>query len=161
ISPGGDGGSRGRAGVARTPAMIVVVRGLAFLLLVGVAIGLGAAVPAPSPGPVATPPSPAASAPPPDSCVSCHLDTGDARLAGPVRQFASDIHNAKGLGCVACHGGDAHAPGMEAMDPAKGFLGKPTRQQIPALCGRCHANATFMKQHNPSLRVDQVAEYAI
>ena len=49
---------------------------------------------------------------------------------------------------------------MEAMDPAKGFIGKPTRQQIPQLCGRCHADAQFMKRYNPALRVDQVAEYA-
>ena len=133
-------------------------RGLALALLLGASSGTGTAAPSATPGPTPTPS--AVPAPPPNNCLSCHLDTGDARLATPVRQFAADIHNAKGLGCVACHGGDAHAPGMEAMDPAKGFVGKPTRQQVPALCGRCHASAAFMKQHNPSLRVDQVAEYA-
>ena len=46
------------------------------------------------------------------------------------------------------------------MDPAKGFIGKPRREQIPQLCGRCHSDAQFMKQYNPALRVDQVAEYA-
>jgi hypothetical protein len=45
------------------------------------------------------------------------------------------------------------------MDPAKGYIGKPDRAQIAQVCGRCHADARFMKRYNPSLRVDQVAEY--
>lgn len=95
-----------------------------------------------------------------ESCATCHLETGDDRLAQPVRQFGEDIHSAKGFGCVACHGGDAREPGMEAMDPASGYIGKPQGQQIVQVCGRCHSDARFMKQYNPSLRVDQVTEYA-
>jgi len=95
-----------------------------------------------------------------EGCPACHLETGDDRLAKPVKEFAGDIHAAKGFGCVSCHGGDANETGMEAMDPAKGYLGKPERQQITQLCGRCHADARFMKRYNPSLRVDQVTEYA-
>jgi predicted CXXCH cytochrome family protein len=49
---------------------------------------------------------------------------------------------------------------MEAMDPAKGYIGKPERQQVVQVCGRCHSDARFMKQYNPALRVDQVTEYA-
>ena len=49
---------------------------------------------------------------------------------------------------------------MEAMDPAKGYVGKPTGAQVVQVCGRCHADPRFMKRYNPSLRVDQVAEYA-
>ncbi len=106
--------------------------------------------------------APAAAQPKPrvDSCPACHLETGDDRLAAPVKAFAADIHKAKGFGCTACHGGDARAEGMEAMDPAKGYIGKPDRRQTVQVCGRCHADARFMKQYNPSLRVDQVAEYA-
>jgi predicted CXXCH cytochrome family protein len=95
-----------------------------------------------------------------DTCAACHLETGDDRLAAPVRSYAHDIHRAKGFGCVACHGGDANEAGMEAMDSAKGYIGKPARQQVVQVCGRCHADARFMKQYNPGLRVDQVAEYA-
>jgi hypothetical protein len=105
--------------------------------------------------------TPAAAEPPAESCVTCHLEMGDERLAAPVKAFAGDIHAAKGFGCVACHGGDPKATGMEAMDPAKGYVGKVERQAIPQLCGRCHSDARFMKRYNPSLRVDQVAEYAI
>ncbi|MBI4589001.1 MAG: hypothetical protein HY725_09195 [Candidatus Rokubacteria bacterium] len=95
-----------------------------------------------------------------ESCVTCHLETGDDRLADPVKRFGEDIHSAKGFGCVACHGGDAKEAGMEAMDPAKGYIGKPDRQQVQTVCGRCHSDARFMKRYNPALRVDQVTEYA-
>ena len=105
-------------------------------------------------------PGAAAAQAPVDKCVGCHLETGDERLSAPAKAFDGDIHKAKGFGCVACHGGDAKADGMGAMDPAKGFVGKPSRQQIVQFCGRCHADAAFMKRYNPSLRVDQVAEYA-
>jgi len=106
--------------------------------------------------------APAAGQPAPkDNCAACHLETGDERLATPAKAFDDDIHKAKGFGCVACHGGDARESGMEAMNPAKGYIGKPRRDQIPPLCGRCHSDAQFMKRYNPALRVDQVAEYAI
>jgi hypothetical protein len=95
-----------------------------------------------------------------DNCAACHLETGDDRLAGPAKAYVDDIHKAKGFGCVDCHGGDTHEEGMEAMSPAKGFVGKPRRDQIAPLCGRCHSDAQFMKRYNPALRVDQVAEYA-
>jgi hypothetical protein len=101
------------------------------------------------------PPAPGA-----DSCTTCHLQIGDERLGAPVKAYAQDVHKAKGFGCVACHGGDATEAGMEAMDPGKGYIGKPPREQIAQVCGRCHSDARFMKQYNPSLRVDQVAEYA-
>lgn len=113
-----------------------------------------AATPAPAPAPAT------AAAAPKESCSTCHLEIGDDRLAAPVKAYADDIHRAKGFGCVACHGGDGHEAGMEAMDAAKGYIGKPPRAQIPQVCGRCHSDARFMKQYNPSLRVDQVAEYA-
>ncbi len=105
-------------------------------------------------------PVPVAAQPAKDNCAACHLETGDDRLAAPAKAFDDDIHKAKGFGCADCHGGDAHEEGMEAMNPAMGFIGKPGRQQIPQLCGRCHSDAQFMKRYNPALRVDQVAEYA-
>ncbi|HEV8307205.1 MAG TPA: multiheme c-type cytochrome [Methylomirabilota bacterium] len=103
--------------------------------------------------------SPARAQPPSESCGTCHLEMGDERLARPVKDYTGDIHAAKGFGCAACHGGDPKATGMEAMDPAKGYIGKPERAQVAQVCGRCHSDARFMKRYNPSLRVDQVAEY--
>jgi len=127
-----------------------VIGVVAFLLTLG--IGLFTATLGPVPARAQAPGSM-------ESCPACHLETGDDRLAAPAKAFVGDIHRAKGFGCVACHGGDAHEPGVEAMDPAKGYIGKPTRTQVAQVCGRCHSDARFMKQYNPKLRVDQVLEY--
>ncbi|UCF18146.1 MAG: cytochrome c3 family protein [Gemmatimonadota bacterium] len=94
-----------------------------------------------------------------ESCVTCHGSFSDARLGGPVRAYTEDVHAAKGFGCVACHGGDALDLGMTAMDPAKGYVGVPGREELLLVCGRCHSSAGFMRRYNPALRVDQVAEY--
>jgi hypothetical protein len=145
---------------------VSVIRLAAACLALGVVFA-GAALAATAPAvpaaakPAATPQKTVATAPaaPKEGCPACHLETGDERLARPVRAYADDIHRAKGFGCVACHGGDGTQAGMEAMDPSKGYIGKPERAQIPQVCGRCHSDARFMKQYNPALRVDQVAEY--
>jgi hypothetical protein len=94
-----------------------------------------------------------------DTCATCHLALGIEKLTKPAENYKADIHAVRGFGCVACHGGDATKMGPEAMDKAKGFLGKPTPAQVIEVCGRCHSDARFMRQYNPSLRVDQVAEY--
>jgi hypothetical protein len=142
----------------RPVSLVLSVVSLSLAALASVGGTAGAA------GPSAPPTAPrsavAQSAPAKEGCPACHLETGDERLAKPVRAYADDIHRAKGFGCVACHGGDGSEAGMEAMDPAKGYIGKPQRAQVPQVCGRCHSDARFMKQYNPSLRVDQVAEYA-
>ena len=95
-----------------------------------------------------------------ESCAVCHLAMGVENLTKPAELYKADIHAAKGFGCVACHGGDGTSGGMEAMDRKKGYIGKPTPVQVVEVCGRCHADANFMRQYNPSLRVDQVSEYA-
>jgi len=93
------------------------------------------------------------------SCVACHGALPDDRLATPAKLFPTDIHAQRGFGCVACHGGDAGAAGFEAMDPARGFLGRPRGRMLLDVCGRCHSSAEFMRRYNPALRVDQVTEY--
>jgi mono/diheme cytochrome c family protein len=105
-------------------------------------------------------PSPAGAQPPADNCATCHLAIGDDRLEKPAKDYPQDVHRAKGFGCVACHGGNEKEAGMEAMDPAKGYIGKPDRKQVVQVCARCHGDAAFMKRYNPSLRVDQAVEYA-
>ena len=77
--------------------------------------------------PKAPEPTAGATKPQAESCATCHLETGDERLEKPAKAYPQDIHHAKGLGCIACHGGDGKAEGMEAMDPAKGYIGKPER----------------------------------
>jgi hypothetical protein len=94
-----------------------------------------------------------------DSCATCHLAIGVETLTKPAERYKTDIHAVKGFGCVACHGGDPAKMGLEAMDRAKGYIGKPAPAQVIQVCGRCHSDARFMRQYNPSLRVDQVQEY--
>ena len=95
-----------------------------------------------------------------NSCVECHSSLEGA-FAEPVKLSKGDVHDARGLSCVDCHRGDASKDDMAlAMDRRKGFIGKPRPAEIPAMCGRCHSNAEFMKTFNPRLRVDQEREYA-
>ncbi|OGU08123.1 MAG: hypothetical protein A2W29_00515 [Gemmatimonadetes bacterium RBG_16_66_8] len=93
------------------------------------------------------------------SCLACHGALPDERLGTPARLFPTDIHAQRGFGCVACHGGDASADGFEAMEPARGFLGRPRGRMLLDVCGRCHSSAEVMRRYNPGLRVDQVTEY--
>lgn len=95
----------------------------------------------------------------PNSCIACH-STLEKKLSDPVMSFENDIHKARGLSCNDCHGGNpAKADKAGAKDPAWGYVAKPTAQQIPAFCGKCHSDAALMKKFNPSQRVDQVQEY--
>jgi len=97
-----------------------------------------------------------------DSCVSCHLEMGD-ELAAPVEGFRQGVHAKAGLSCADCHGGDPKA-GFDgdpeaAMDPAKGYIGVPTRKEIPKFCARCHSNARYMRKFNPRASTNQYARY--
>lgn len=94
-----------------------------------------------------------------DNCATCHLALGITALTKPAEDYKSDVHAAKGFGCAACHGGDPNIMGLEAMDRKKGYIGKPTPIQAVEVCGKCHSDANFMRRYNPSLRIDQVAEY--
>jgi hypothetical protein len=96
----------------------------------------------------------------PDTCRSCHEALTVERLAAPAKTFPDDIHAARGFTCADCHGGDPTVAGFGAMDPAKGFIGRPVGREIIQVCGRCHSDAAFMRRYNPALRVDQAAEYA-
>ncbi|HVN07670.1 MAG TPA: cytochrome c3 family protein [Patescibacteria group bacterium] len=93
-----------------------------------------------------------------NSCIDCHGSL-DPPLQVTADQFASDIHAQKGLNCASCHGGDPAKADMDAMSKKAGFRGKPDRKQIPEFCGRCHSDAAYMRQYNPSLRTDQLAQY--
>lgn len=112
-----------------------------------------------APGPAAAAPTPTVPPPAPsDSCVDCHRGLG-GRLAAPALKIADDIHVKRGFSCGACHGGDPKAPGMESMDPKRGFVGKPKPDQLPALCGRCHSRPEIMRRYNPSIPTDEVARF--
>jgi hypothetical protein len=94
-----------------------------------------------------------------DTCADCHRKLTDQRLSAPVALFDGDVHREKGFGCADCHGGDPSREGVDAMDQRRGYIGKPSRERIPQICARCHADAAFMRRYNPAMRVDQFAEY--
>ncbi len=110
--------------------------------------GLAAAAPAPQTVPE----------PPSDGCITCHRVLG-GRLAAPAFKIADDIHVRRGFTCTACHGGDAKAPGMEAMDPKRDFLGRLKPADLPAVCGKCHSSPEIMRRFNPSIPTDEVARF--
>jgi predicted CXXCH cytochrome family protein len=94
------------------------------------------------------------------SCIECHVQM-EGKLGDPARSIKDDIHLSKGLSCNDCHGGDpTQSDKVAAKDPRKGYLGRPRMADIPAFCGKCHNDASFMKKFNPALRVDQEKEYA-
>ena len=109
----------------------------------------------------AQPSSSAAAAPKADQCVACHTDL-EGRFGDPVKALQKDdVHGQHGLSCANCHGGDpAQESRKAAMDPAKGFIASPKRQDIPRFCGKCHSDAAFMKRFDPAERTDQESEYS-
>jgi hypothetical protein len=121
----------------------------ALLGLLGAGSAALGETPKPSPKPSAS-----------SGCVECHLALDDGRLTPPARAFGDDVHARAGFTCAFCHGGDATTEDMElAHDSRKQFRGRIRPQEIPELCGKCHGDAAVMKQFNPSIRVDQLAEY--
>ncbi len=92
-----------------------------------------------------------------DECINCHRELDD-ELKAPAEAFQLDIHQEYGLNCASCHGGN---PDEEDIDAAKNqtFRGAPPKEKIPELCGSCHSDSLYMRQFNPSLRVDQLELY--
>ncbi|MFI5372172.1 MAG: cytochrome c3 family protein [Candidatus Eisenbacteria bacterium] len=94
-----------------------------------------------------------------NECLECHRMQDERRLAAPTQHFAEDIHAQRGFTCAACHGGDPSVQDIEGMDPDKGYIGKPKRSEIAALCAKCHADAAFMKRYNPQPYIFSVDEW--
>ncbi len=122
------------------------------LALAGARPSRAASLPA---APAAAEASPAAAE---ESCVACHGTLPDS-LGAPVADMRHDIHADKGISCADCHGGDPTRMDMSAMAPETGFHGKPTHEEIPAFCGRCHADAAYMRRFDPRLPTDQLPQY--
>jgi len=92
-----------------------------------------------------------------NTCLDCH-SLLDAPLKVTAEEFAANIHAQKGLTCASCHGGDPTSDD-NAMSPKAGFRGHIDRKRIPELCGKCHTDAAYIRQYNPSLRTDQLSQY--
>ncbi len=94
-----------------------------------------------------------------NTCLDCHSSL-PAPYGVTKQEFSQDIHEQVGLTCASCHGGN---PGSldptQAMSPKAGWKGHIDRSQIPQLCGSCHSNPAYMRQYNPRLQTDQLAQY--
>jgi hypothetical protein len=92
-----------------------------------------------------------------DNCLTCHTDFEDD--SGPSHLIVRDIHTQNGLGCADCHGGDPALEDMDEVRKSPGWRGVPTHLQVPDFCARCHSDAGYMRNHNPSLATDQLDKY--
>lgn len=95
----------------------------------------------------------------PNSCLDCH-SAMPAPYGVTQDKFSQDIHAQKGLTCTSCHGGDSSSyDPNQAMSPKAGWKSLVDRKQIPQLCGSCHSNPAYIRQYDPRLQTDQLAQY--
>lgn len=92
----------------------------------------------------------------PNTCAECHQSSDDERLKKPAADWDLSVHKKAGVSCKDCHGGDPSSYD-EAMEVKAGFTGKPKKEDIPALCAKCHADSKKMRVYN--LRTDQYSYY--
>jgi predicted CXXCH cytochrome family protein len=91
-----------------------------------------------------------------DQCIVCHIEEEIL----PEHFNKNDIHLQAGLSCAGCHGGDPTSDDMdESMDPDNGFIGVPSKKEIPKFCGKCHSNINIMREFQPRIPTDQVDQY--
>ena len=69
-------------------------------------------------------------------CLQCH-GAQPGKNGAPVKDWRGSIHADNGISCHGCHGGDPK-DAVNAMSPARGFVGVPDETGVPAFCGRCH-----------------------
>lgn len=100
-----------------------------------------------------------------ERCIICHNDSEQMKKFGsqlPTNQYENiknSVHwklNLSGkehiVQCITCH----NAHGIVSVKNPKSPV-YPTN--VPKTCSTCHSNATFMRNYNPSLPVDQMQKY--
>ncbi len=92
-----------------------------------------------------------------NNCVTCHQEMEDED--GPSHIITKDIHFQKGLGCASCHGGNPVSDDMDEVREDRTYRGVPSHLEVPQFCARCHSDASYMHEHNPSLPTDQLDKY--
>ena len=99
----------------------------------------------------------------PRVCGACHGAGGGAlqarfKLEDVHGEFQESVHgraleaNAAGPQCVSCHGIHNISPVDDARSPVHA-------SHVIDTCAKCHSNAAYMRQFNPSLPVDQKEKY--
>jgi len=111
--------------------------------------------------------APAADAPADDenACIICHReediwDKDTRRFYVADKHFGGDVHWRAGLRCQDCHGGDpAETDFRKAHAVDTGFRSVKSPADVPGFCGHCHSDNEYMRQFEPSPRVDQESQY--
>lgn len=100
-----------------------------------------------------------------NQCITCHANTdlweGETlRLLVTPEHLAGDVHWAKGLKCNDCHGGNPNTTRVGAAHSEEdGFRKIAGPADEPAFCGRCHADAAYMKKYQPDPKLDHVRKF--
>ena len=92
-----------------------------------------------------------------NNCMTCHQENEEED--GASHKIVRDVHYQNGLLCNDCHGGDPTLDDMDDVRDSRGYRGVPDYKDVPAFCARCHSDAAYMHEHNPSLPTDQLAKY--
>ncbi|MDE3058042.1 MAG: ammonia-forming cytochrome c nitrite reductase subunit c552, partial [Bacteroidota bacterium] len=100
-----------------------------------------------------------------ETCAKCHSD--ETRMKHyqssiPTNQFENlkeSVHGALDLSgnnrivqCTTCHNAHGIVSVENPVSPVYPL-------NVPATCGKCHSNPTYMRAYNPSLPVDQLEKY--
>lgn len=98
------------------------------------------------------------------ACVKCHSDEKQMKKYNssiPTNQFENlkfSVHASSSdklyfiADCITCHS-------VHDIAAVKDPMSTVYTTKIPALCGSCHSNPSYMKKYNPKLPTDQVAKY--
>ncbi|MFC2084584.1 cytochrome c3 family protein [Bacteroidota bacterium] len=91
-----------------------------------------------------------------DQCLTCHKEL--EYLPEDYSEF--DVHMRSEISCAGCHGGNPLLADEEkAMSDGEGFIGVPSKDEIPMFCGKCHSNIEYMREFQPRITTDQVLQY--
>jgi len=91
-----------------------------------------------------------------NTCLDCHVENDIM----PGDFLEEDVHQHAEISCAGCHGGDPEAEDMdESMSADAGYIGIPSRQEMPAFCGKCHSKIEYMRVFQPRIPTDQVDQY--
>lgn len=90
-----------------------------------------------------------------NTCIVCHTQLGK-KTAEWVEKWRNSIHGETDVTCSGCHGGDPTSFNRPKSKDS-GFVGAPSRKEIPEFCAKCHSNPSWMRQFNK--RTDQLSLY--
>jgi|GEM_PF-637648 len=91
-----------------------------------------------------------------NTCLSCHLGSSKHELARCAQQWLKSAHAPVSVCCEECHGGNPTSSKAPIIGK-EGFIGSPSKKQIPGLCSRCHDDPLYMRKYD--IRIDEENQY--